>query len=64
MTVHVFQASSMSFDLKFCEYCYHIFAVFYVQELYSYAAIAHISYGNFVLVSVCHNPIPIGAQVR
>jgi len=23
-----------------------------------------ISYENFVLVSVCHNPVPIGAQVR
>jgi len=26
-------------------------------------AIARISYGNSVLVS-CHNPVPIGAQVR
>jgi len=35
---------------------------FYVRELA--LAIAHISYDNSVFVSVCHNPVPIGAQVR
>jgi len=34
------------------------------EKMYSSSFYACISYGNFVLVFVCHNPVPIGAQVR